>query len=584
MSITWCQQSDFESVIQRQLQQTEVVLDLDCGTRWQTFFAPQELHLCCEVQPEALHVLQNRAMRSPKVVIMASQSRDLLPVMPDKSVDTIFVHDLHETHAESLTFLAQCERIARVQVVVLQGADETNSASNNAGWTVEDFDATWNITAVGDETADASLPITAFCALKTFPPVPTRDLPRKLALVSHDIPPGDSGQAIMVDRLFKDVNRAHYCLISSTDHRAHTFPNNLLPQATDGLRAHFYHIGPKTFHINWKLLHSSSRRQQIRELARAVKATVEHTWQIRRFVKREQCQALLGCSGNVIDLPAAYFASKLAGVPFYAYLFDYYRYQAIVPAYKPFMALMERTVLKGAKTVIVPNTYLANEYQRRYGVQCEVIHNPLDPTLLHEADGDQEVPLPVTEGEVKILYTGQVYDAHYDAFVDLVQALEALNDPISKLHIYTAQPVETLKQSGIRGEAVVFHPHQPQSRIRLLQRQADILFLPLAFHSPYPEIIKTSAPSKMAEYLASGRPILAHVPEKSFVSWYFTTYQCGLVVEQKDPQLLVEALQRLRSDAALRQMLVKNARERAKIDFDLQTARDSLFNILQPES
>jgi hypothetical protein len=49
---------------------------------------------------------------------------------------------------------------------------------------------------------------------------------------------------------------------------------------------------------------------------------------------------------------------------------------------------------------------------------------------------------------------------------------------------------------------VVRHPHIPQSRVAAILRQADVLFLPLAFRSPIQEVIRTSAPGKMGEYLA----------------------------------------------------------------------------------
>ena len=75
-----------------------------------------------------------------------------------------------------------------------------------------------------------------------------------------------------------------------------------------------------------------------------------------------------------------------------------------------------------------------------------------------------------------------------------------------------------------------------------IQRNADILFLPLAFNSPYPEIIKTSSPGEIGEYLAGKKPILVHAPSDSFISWYFRKYNCGCVVDDDDSEKLAAAI------------------------------------------
>jgi glycosyltransferase involved in cell wall biosynthesis len=412
-----------------------------------------------------------------------------------------------------------------------------------------------------------------------LPPVDTTQLPTKIAVLSFDHLPKDSGQAIMLGRLLQHVDPASYCQLSLQDHRSHTFPNMHIPHRTDGLPAPFFRIAEAIFHQKWEYRNGATRKQQLVELARAVLHVWKNARSIARIIKKERCKLIVGCSGSIVDLPAAYLASKLASVPFIAYFFDYYSYQAIVPLYKPFTHFAERLVVTGADAVIVPNEHLADEYRRRYGVQAVVIHNPLDDEQSVPVDSEQIDPVEIGTDTLSIVYTGQVYDAHYDAFITLVQAMERLNDPRLKLHIYTAQPVEVLQNAGIRG-AVVFHPHLPQSAIRPVQRQADVLFLPLAFNSPYPEIIRTSAPSKLGEYLISGRPILAHVPKGSFVASYLREHNCGLVVDDQDPQLLAEALQKLVRDAELRTTLVRNAQQRASIDFNGYHARAALFSLI----
>ena len=172
---------------------------------------------------------------------------------------------------------------------------------------------------------------------------------------------------------------------------------------------------------------------------------------------------------------------------------------------------------------------------------------------------------------LSIVYTGAVYEANLDAFQNLVTAV-SLSDFDLKVRIYTAQSDEALSAHGIRGPVEV-HGHRPVGEARALQRDADVLFLPLAFASPYPKIIRTSSPAKMCEYLSSGTPILVHAPPNTFVAEHFREYGCGVVVDEPDPVLLASAVRQLLEDERLRTNVTRAALSRARADYDLNAAR-----------
>ena len=113
-----------------------------------------------------------------------------------------------------------------------------------------------------------------------------------------------------------------------------------------------------------------------------------------------------------------------------------------------------------------------------------------------------------------------------------------------------------------------------------IQQRADILFLPLAFNSPYPEIVKTASPGKIGELLAAKLPVLVHAPADSFVSWYFNQHSCGLVVSENDPVELAKGIERLVSDQNLQQSLGMAAYARAKEDFDDRVIKERFTNLL----
>jgi glycosyltransferase involved in cell wall biosynthesis len=208
-------------------------------------------------------------------------------------------------------------------------------------------------------------------------------------------------------------------------------------------------------------------------------------------------------------------------------------------------------------------------------VEAAVIHNSFDISPYETV----EVDTGNRSGEVNIVYTGAVYEAHFGAFRNLMAAAGKLDHLRVLVHLYTNQPEETLQRENVRGP-IVLHRQQAMSEMPRVQMEADILFLPLAFDSPYPDLVRTSATTKLGEYLASGRPILCHAPRDSFISWYFRKYECGVVVDEDDPARLAKGIELILSDAALCQRMIANAQQRARIDFDIARSRAAFFQLL----
>jgi glycosyltransferase involved in cell wall biosynthesis len=296
-------------------------------------------------------------------------------------------------------------------------------------------------------------------------------------------------------------------------------------------------------------------------------------------VRSEGCNAIVACTGDVTLLPAGYLASLLTKVPFYAYIFDHYSYREWADPVAAFWAhRLQRLFMNGAAGVIAPNEILRDDLQKRFGVKATVIHNSFDiaPYAMNGV-------LNRTEGsaskEIKIVYTGAVYEAHFDAFRNLMAALTKLGNPNIRLHLYTNQSDRTLEQENVRGP-IVRHGQLSMPEMPRIQMEADILFLPLAFNSPYPDLVRTSATTKLGEYLATRRPILVHAPRSSFVAWYFREHDCGVVVDENDPARLAEAIELILSDAQLCRRLAENAYERARTDFSISASRTAFTRLL----
>jgi colanic acid biosynthesis glycosyl transferase WcaI len=104
-------------------------------------------------------------------------------------------------------------------------------------------------------------------------------------------------------------------------------------------------------------------------------------------------------------------------------------------------------------------------------------------------------------------------------------------------------------------ENVKFIPYQPRQRLPEVLASADVSLVKLQ-----KGVSLSSVPSKTFSLLASGRPILANVDEKSECWELISQAKAGLCVPPGDPSALVETILTLRRDQELCERMGHNGR------------------------
>lgn len=595
MAITWLNKEELPAAVQKRLGSADKVLDIGCGIRPQSLIEPK-IHICAEPFSEYVEILQNRYAGNPRYVILHGTADHILSLLPDHSIDTIFLVDVIEHLEKELgrTIIKECERVARKQIVLFtpigfmhqeSSPDGTDGwglhgeewQDHKSGWTPEEFGGTWHVlacdsfheyNAVGEKF---NPPIGAFWAIKNLES--QGDFPKfdeKLIVFSHILPPSPSGQATVLYRLLKGIGADSYCLVSSTDYDDPTF----LQTSLHRLQAKYRSLGRGLQIRNF----SNPVADRGSFLGNILLKLVHDSIRLIKVMKDEEGRSILVCTGDACDIPVAYLASRLRGAPLYLYYFDYYSEQWAATPYYRFAKIVESIVVKGARGIIVPNEKMADELKERYGADSTIIHNPVGEDCL-ASKGQYDWPL--NSDGIRIVYTGSIYRAQADAFRTLLNALEepSLRDARVTLHLYTAQTREELEQQSIVGPYEL-HPHASHSVIEEVQRKADILYLPLSFEPEISKVIDTSSPGKMGEYLASGRPVLVHAPPSSFIKDFFSQTGCGIVVDQNKTNSIVSGIRQLISNEKLRNTIVDRALARAKADFSPITGRNVLVALI----
>ncbi len=392
---------------------------------------------------------------------------------------------------------------------------------------------------------------------------------QRIALVSHILPPSASGQAVVLYRLLKGLPSETYCLISR---RNYADSSSLDTLSTQRLFARYHYLPPvyqlpviPKHHIDTVGLWMNTPWVIYRRAR-----------QIQRILLNEGCEVLIACSGDMYDIPAGCLASEMAKIPFVAYMFDDYAYQWI-GAFRHFSVRLEKEMAKRAVGIVAPNEFLQQTYERRYGVKSTLVRNPAPLYDLDDLDKAERV---FAKEAVNIVYAGAVYHANDDALRNLVEAIKRMGREDIRFHIYTSQTERELKERGVAGSGVFCHPHVSETEIPKVLRQADILFLPLAFKSPIQEVIRTSAPGKMGDYLSVARPILVHAPAEAFCSWFFKTHKCGAVVDRNDPETLANQLAMMMNKEAQEQ-LGRRARKVSEEFFRIEESQRALLHLIQ---
>lgn len=393
---------------------------------------------------------------------------------------------------------------------------------------------------------------------------------KKFALISHILPPSPSGQAVMLYRILSCISEKNYYLIHTRKRST-----SLSKDVDDSNR-----LAGKYYSLPHEPAFKTEYPLGLSWILKAINVFIRFFVRMKNvlsIVRQEpDTQAIIVCTGDIVDIPAGYVVSRMCKLPFYAYIFDDYLYQ-FTGSERWMAKLVAPFVFKRSKGIIGPNEFVCQVYEERFGAQTRLVRNPCN-----KAELEQEPDLLPSDfhKRIRILYTGDVYLANYGCFRNLLQAMDLLPEYPIELHIFTTRSPEQLRSESIESGRTFIHPHLPYSEILEQQRASDILFLPLAFESPIPEIIRTSAPGKLGEYLASGRPVLAHVPADSFVAYYLEKHQCALVANRNDPECLKDHILTLTRDEDSCHDMVQRARQRAKLDFDPQIASERLLDFL----
>ena len=241
-----------------------------------------------------------------------------------------------------------------------------------------------------------------------------------------------------------------------------------------------------------------------------------------------------------------------------------------------------RRLMDKASCTMGISRYMCDVFETRYGREFLPFHNVLDNrswAVPPRSDWKAAEPF-------RLVYAGRVGIANEEALRDVAAVVARLADgglPV-RLEIYALARAPFPPGTWPESRAVKVLPAVAYDEIPRLLVEADLLLLPLGFSSKDLAYARYSMPTKVAEYLGSGTPILVYCPENTAVTQYARSAGWGAVVATRDRSALSRTIADLASGESARERLGRTALRVSETDNDPTRVRAAFARALHDAS
>lgn len=276
-----------------------------------------------------------------------------------------------------------------------------------------------------------------------------------------------------------------------------------------------------------------------------------------RLIQQTEARVLFGVFPNYYFLRIAREAAKKAAIPWIPYLHDTVAEGQKHTRLGARAAQLQEQVFAEASRICVMSQGMADLYQRKYNLVTQPLVHTYPEPIPTEPPSDP----PLRQA----FWSGSVYVINQHAVARVVEALRRIDCPCQ---LTTTNTRSHLEQMGVPTDhlKVDFYPKR-SDYLQVLQQQG-LLILALDWPEEtraHEDELSTIFPTKTPEYLAAGRPILAHCPEHYFLARFIREHRCGLVVSERSVDALAEACRFLLSGSAEVGEMTRRALQAARI-------------------
>jgi glycosyltransferase involved in cell wall biosynthesis len=255
---------------------------------------------------------------------------------------------------------------------------------------------------------------------------------------------------------------------------------------------------------------------------------------------------------------------------------DWPRVADVTPGFRKWLDAEFARVYQQAQSRLCVSPSMCRSYRERYGKPAEVIY----PTrAAHSANlNDPPVRLNRNDKPFTIAFAGTI---NSNGYVQALRALQAGLKPVGgQLLIFGPLTSAAAHQAGLNDpNTKVCGLLAATELLSRLREEADALFVPMSFEASDRPNMEMAFPSKLADYTATGLPLLIYGPAYcSAVIWARENPGVAEIVDLKDE--LAATVERLANDPGKRVALGKRALEVGRRYFTHERAQQVFHRAL----
>lgn len=273
---------------------------------------------------------------------------------------------------------------------------------------------------------------------------------------------------------------------------------------------------------------------------------------------------------------SAYRICRKHQLPFYLFVHDAFEHTLSLPKALKHRAYMEfLNAYQFADDVFCISESMEKLYSQECGRHARVLMPIRDPDNL-SFDTPKSTSLDHETTPLRIGFAGGLHNIGYR---DLVERLSRAPLPYP-FEVTVYGPDTPYRISGMAPNIRYRGTLSSKELIPAMRREMDVLFCPQSFHESEKRAMATNFPSKLADYTATGLPLLIWGPSySSSVKWAKKNPGVSIIVESLTDESLVREMTRA-WDHRERLGLAQRAIEIGKRDFCASHGSEVLKGIL----
>jgi hypothetical protein len=232
-------------------------------------------------------------------------------------------------------------------------------------------------------------------------------------------------------------------------------------------------------------------------------------------------------------------------------------------------------VMRDAGGGCAASVAMAEEYRERYGMPFE--------NFMYCVDAPSSPPPGPDGNPIRFCYVGGLHLDRWRSLMELGACLGELNDSGTRAELHVYAPARDLDRYGPQMSRTasmrLMGTLRPQD-VPATLIQNHVLVHVESFHPFLSEYTRLSFSTKIPQYLAAGRPVLAYGPEELASCRYIEETGSGLVVGRRERGSITDALKRLCSEGRLRKEMGERAWRTARLNHGSESMRERFRAVL----